>query len=218
MPAPVTPAPLATLSLAALEPAGPAPAAGAPCAFCGAPVGAAGVLVADDAGAPRPACPLCTLPRCLGRPRIEAEVAIVWLPEMSGGALSALARAVAARIAAAGERHDGLDAPGGATPGFALDVPDLRAAWIARAAVLARGPEVERRLGTRSPRDLARALARLPPAAAARRAERLSGLRAFPLGRFHDGATGEDVFPDLAAAWVRESPTPPAPPPRPEAR
>lgn len=213
--------PLAPLSLAALEATGPAPPPATPCAYCGAPVGTAGALVADDAGAPRPACPLCALPRCLGRPRIEEEVALVWLPEMSGAALSTLARAVAARIAAAGERHDGLEgavAGGAAPPGFALDVPDLRAAWIARAAVLARGAEVEDRLGTRSPRDLARALARLPPAAAARRAERLSGLRAFPLGRLHDAVTGADVFPDLATAWAREAAptTPPAPPPSPE--
>lgn len=210
------------LVLGAAEALGPAPE-DARCAFCGTRCGPWGRSVPRDgvsadggahpggtdrgANPPRPACPLCALARTLSRARVEEEARLVWLPEVSQPALSALARRMGARVAAAGERHD-------AAAGFLGDGPGLRAVHAARAALLARAGEAEARTGTSSPRDLARALRRLSPAAAARLPERIGGLRVVPLGRLFEGDA--DVFPDLAALWAAErgsasSPDAPAP-------
>lgn len=183
---------LLPLTLAAGDADALAPPA-ASCAFCGAACGTWGRTVTDDVGAACPACPLCALPRSLARPRIDEEAALVWLPEMSQAVISTLVRAMHARLAALGERLEWGD-------GFLLDGPDQRIAYTVGAALHGRAAEAADRLGTASPRELGRALPRLPQAVAAQRPRRLSGLRLLPLGRLFED--GEDVYPRLAAGWA----------------
>src|SRR5690348_13546883 len=67
------------------------------CLYCGLPCASSDLMV------PSPACPLCALASGLARPRIDAEAALIWLPEMSQAALSVLVRAMHLRLRALGE-------------------------------------------------------------------------------------------------------------------
>lgn len=138
------------------------------------------------------ACVLCSLTQHLGRPTIDAEATLIWLPEMSQAALNAIARRI----------HRGLQAQGepphmGRRP--QSDTPELRALYCAFMALQERGIALQSRLGTTSPRALGAALLGLDPAAYERRASLLGGTRLLPRGRLY--RDGEDVYPQLLEAF-----------------
>ena len=166
-----------------------------PCAFCGIRSGKwqmSCAPVMSSMSEAQAACPLCALPQHLGRPRIDQEAALVWLPEMSQQAITALMRSLHLQLRALGEDM-------GATVSFRKRSPQLRGVHYARAILSERSALADARLGTSSPSTLGLALLELSPAGTARQRELLGGLRLLPLGRFFDGAT--DVYPDIVDAW-----------------
>jgi intracellular multiplication protein IcmJ len=173
------------------------------CAFCGARSGRWQRFVAGPRGEVHVAtCPLCLLCCGLGRPGIDREAVLVWLPEMSQAALNVTVREIHVELRALGEDlHD--------AGRRRLDTPERRRSCHALAALSARTAAAAGRLDTDKPSELAGALYRLKPAAYANRAKLLGGVRLLPLGRFYDG--GRDVYPEIVDAW-RGTATPPASP------
>ena len=160
----------------------------AACSFCGQPVGI-------HATQPR-CCALCNLVQRLDRPRIDDEVCLVWLPEMSQAALVCLVREMHVRLRANGESVSELSFPAAVTP-------ERSALYFARAAVLARRDVAAEHAGTSQPSDLAHVLARMDTAAYERRHRLLAGLRALPTGRFFVGS--DDVYPEIIDSWRERS-------------
>ena len=146
-----------------------------------------------------PACPLCALPRHLERPRIDDEAALVWLPEMSQQVINAMMREIHVQIRALGEdlQADGV---------FKKQSPGHRSLHYARAVLSERIQPAIDRVGTSSAHKLGLALLELSPAAYARRAALLGGLRLMPLGRFFDG--DRDVYPEIVDSWMKPSDKP----------
>lgn len=146
------------------------------------------------------ACPLCHLCQHMDRPTIAGEAVLIWLPEVSQGAVIALARRIHLVLHAHGEPpHMERGRP-------VRNDPPLAAAWAAQLALRERAKPAERRLGTSSPLDFAAALLGLSPAARRRGAALLQGLRLLPLGRLYRDRT--DVYPDVLDAWAAAAPVP----------
>ena len=160
------------------------------CQFCGETVG----KVPDAFAAKVPCCVLCGLVQNLGRPRVDEEAQLIWLPELSQPALNALTRRVHINL-----RHHGESLETGAQPSTAAgDLPTL---YQAGQALLARRGEAETRLGTSDPSHLADALLRLSPAGFKRRDVLLGGVRLLPMGKLFE-AEG-DVYPQIVDSWQR---------------
>lgn len=140
------------------------------------------------------ACPLCHLCQHLDRPGIHEEAALIWLPELSQAAVVALARSAHLVVHAHGEPpHMDRGRP-------VRDEPALRAAWSAFHALRGRSRAAKERLGTASPLAFATALLGSPPAARAKGALLLRGLRLLPLGRLYQ--KGRDVYPQVLDTWA----------------
>nr|WP_322843413.1 hypothetical protein [Methylocella tundrae] len=137
------------------------------------------------------ACVLCHLAQHLDRETIDEEATLVWIPELTQGALNALARGVHATLAVHGLPADVARAP-------AAGAAASEAAFAASMALRARSEKVEALLGTCSPRNLGFALLGLKPDIYSQRATLLGGLRLLPLGRFY--RNGKDIYPELIAA------------------
>ncbi len=160
----------------------------AACSFCGQPVGI---------HATQPlCCALCTVVQHFERPRIDDEVTLVWLPEMSQAALVCLAREMHVRLRSHGESVSELSLPAAVTP-------ERSALYFSRAALLARRDVAAEHTGTSQPSDLAHVLARMDAGAYERRHRLLAGLRALPTGRFFVGS--EDVYPEIIDSWRQPS-------------
>jgi hypothetical protein len=172
------------------------------CAFCGLPSGKCQMQSPGprkrngDRAGDLPACPLCALPQHLERSRIDDEAALVWLPEMSQQAINAMMREIHIQIRALGEdlQADSI---------FKKHSPSHRSLHYARAVLAERIQPAIDRIGTSSAHELGIALLELSPAAFARRAALLGGLRLMPLGRFFDG--DRDVYPEIVDSWVKPS-------------
>lgn len=161
----------------------------AACQFCGEVVG----KVPETFGASEFACcALCGLVQTLGRPRVDEEAQLIWLPELSQPALNALARHIHIGLHSYGERLE----TGGQPSTAAGDLPSL---YRAGQALLARRGEAETRLGTSDPSALADALLRLSPAGFKRRDTLLGGVRLLPMGKVFDG--DRDVYPEIVESW-----------------
>ncbi len=154
------------------------------------------------------ACPLCHLCQHMDRPTIPGEAVLIWLPEVSQGAVIALAR----RIHLVLRAHDEPPHMERGRP-VRNDAP-LKAAWAAQLALRERAKPAEHRLGTSSPLDFAAALLGLSPAARKRGDALLQGLRLLPLGHFYRDR--RDVYPSMLDAWA--SAAPPATPSVPDGR
>ena len=141
-------------------------------------------------------CPLCHLAQHLGRPEIEREAVLVWLPEMAQSALNLLVRETHLRCLRAGV------APRAAMQSTVSPGPAAaRDAHAALGALRERAQAADTRLGTTSPRQLGLALLEMSPSDYARRGELLGGIRMLPLGQvFQDG---RDVYPDMLQAWAK---------------
>ena len=163
------------------------------CPFCGVRLAGGREPFLCEDGWDR-ACARCHLVRHLERETIDEEAVLVWLPELTQGALNALIFAAHARLAAAGALH--LAASPFAHRASLEDRP-ARAALEAIRNFAARSPEAEARLGTASPRLLGAALMRANPQLYAGRARGLGGIRLMPRGRFF--ADGRDIYPRLVA-------------------
>ena len=187
--------------LATAQPAKNEPVAVLPCAFCGVRSGKwqmSAVGAAADAKV-RSACPLCALPQHLERPRIDEEATLVWLPEVSQQAITALIRSLHLQLRALGEAL-----PASST--FRKRGPQLRGLHYARAILAERSGAAESRLGTSLPSALGHSLLELSPAGASRQGQLLGGLRLLPLGRFFEG--GKDVYPEIVDQWSHGSMVP----------
>ncbi len=172
----------------ALSPKGSS--AGTFCQFCGETVG----KLPDAFGSNEPCCVLCGLVQNLGRPRVDEEARLIWLPELSQPALNALARRIHIGLHSHGERLET-----GAQPSTAAgDLPTL---YQAGQALLSRRGEAETRLGTSDPSVLADGLLRLSPAGFKRRDTLLGGVRLLPMGKLFDAAG--DVYPQIVDSWQR---------------
>jgi hypothetical protein len=143
-----------------------------------------------------PACVLCHLAQHLGRPGIEKEAVLIWLPEISQGAVNAIVRAThLIRMAHGDSPHMEMRPRSTA--------PQAQAAFSAYMELRDRSKAVFARLGTASPRDLGEALVRLRAEPYARRGKLLSGVRLLPMGRLY--RDGVDVYPDLLKELQRET-------------
>ena len=165
-------------------PAPPSPDPNGHCLFCG------GLIGAHDAG--ERSCALCMLVTHLERPRIDDEVSLIWLPEMTQAALICLVRETHIRLHGAGEALDGDRA-------LAVASPDRAALHLTRIALASRAGMAAASIGTDKPSELGQALRRLPRAAYDRRHLLLGSLRVLPAGRFFAGA--EDVYPTIVESW-----------------
>ena len=163
------------------------------CPFCGVRLaeGREPLLCYD--GAADLSCPRCHLVRHLDRETIAEEAVLIWLPELSQGALNALV----------GAAHESLAREGAlylAASPFSAALGEPNGALEAIRALELRRTDVETRLGTSSPRVLADALMRAKPEVYAERASLLGGVRLLSRGRFF--VDGEDIYPRLMAAPV----------------
>ena len=163
----------------------PAPAETGRCAYCGLQAG----LHSADGG-----CAACRLVRHLERPRIDDEVCLSWLPEISQAALICLTRTMHTRLRAAGEGFDGETGP-------VLVSRERGALHYARLALSGRGAVASALLGTARPSELAQVLARMSRPLYDRRHQLLGGLRVLSVGRFFVGA--DDVYPAIVDSWRR---------------
>ena len=159
------------------------------CRYCGAP---AGNVPSDLMDGSASVCALCGLARHLERPRINEEARLIWLPEMSQAALSALMRRVHGGLRALGERLEADAQP-------SLAVGERPVLYHAQQGLLERSREAEVRFGSLDPGELADALVLLSGAAYGRREALLGGLRLLPMGRLLD--SGEDVYPAIVDSW-----------------
>lgn len=160
-----------------------APAHPGTCACCGLP---AGIHGGDGS------CAACHLVRHLERPRIDAEVCLTWVPEMSQAALICLVREMHRRLRAGGEGFDG-------EPGPVAVGADRRALHYARLALSGRIAVASAWPGALRPSELAQILARMSRPMYDRRRTLLGGLRVLPVGRFFVGA--DDVYPAIVDSW-----------------
>jgi len=175
------------------------------CAFCGLPSARcqmqsfAKQKKREESAGAFPACPLCALPQHLERPWIDDEAALVWLPEMSQQAINVMMREIHGQIRALGEdlQADRI---------FRGRSAQLRSLHYARVVLAERIQPAIDRVGIGSSRELGLALLELSPAAYARRAALLGGLRLMPLGRFFDG--DRDVYAEIVDSWRKPSDEP----------
>ena len=163
------------------------------CPFCGVRFAEGQEPFVCPDGSEDFSCAPCHLVRHLERDTIAEEAVLIWLPEMTQAALNALA-------------HGALIAPG-ATParstgrrirslGPHQDVPN--GAIEAIRALETRRFEAEARLGTSSPRVLARGALAGQAQSSTRIAPGCSAASDFvPRGRFF--VDGEDIYPQLIA-------------------
>ena len=154
------------------------------CAYCGLQAG----LHGEDGS-----CPACLLVRHLERPRIDEEVTLTWLPELSQATLICLVREMHTRLRAAGEAFDAEIAP-------VINSPERVALQHAQRAVLGRAAVAAELLGTSRPSKLAQALSRMAAPSYEQRHKLLGGVRVLPVGRFF--VSSEDVYPAIVDSWL----------------
>lgn len=143
-------------------------------------------------------CVLCHLAQDLLHPEIELEATLIWLPELTQGALNALARGIHLILVQQGKPPHLDRRP------FPAPAPVI-AAVSAVMALKERGAAANERLGTTSPRALGDALLRLSSKSYGRREALLAGTRLLPLGRLYRG--GEDIYPELLKQLKAETAT-----------
>ena len=159
------------------------PPAPSTCAYCGLQTG----LHSDDGS-----CAACHLVRHLDRPRIDDEVSLTWLPELSQATLICLVREVHTCLRAAGEAFDGEIAP-------VIPSPERVALQHAQRAIAGRAAIVAELLGTSRPSELAQALSRMSAPSYDQRHKLLGGVRVLPVGRFFVGS--DDFYPAIVDSW-----------------
>lgn len=181
---------------------GPGPSSGT-CRFCGQETAEwqEAFHLSDDHTDDNPtniviSCPLCHLAQHLGRPEIEREAVLIWLPEMVQGALNFLVREMHLRCLRAGVLPRAA-----MEPTVSAGTVAVRDFYAALGALRERAQAADSRLGTTSPRQLGLALLEMSPGDYARRGELLGGTRLLPLGQVF--REGRDVYPDMLQAWVK---------------
>jgi hypothetical protein len=164
------------------------------CAFCGfAGPGAARFISTtahDGTAVKQTACLLCAAIQDLGRPTIDYEALVIWMPEISQAALNRLVRGLQITLLT------DVKSPAFPAPQAGIGGP----ATALYRVLAARQEGAVGRVGTASPSLLARAAAGLQQEA--RHARRLvpTGLRVLHLGRHFAG--GRDIYPDAVRQWA----------------
>ena len=142
------------------------------------------------------ACTLCHGVQHLGRPMIEQEVALIWLPEMSQAALNSVVRRIHLILYA----HD---EPAGLGEPLRAQGPEAHAAVAAYRALSDEARTLEARIHSASARDLGAVLLGLTDMPEAKRAGWLGGIRLLHRGRHYRG--GRDIYPQILAGWATEA-------------
>ena len=166
------------------------------CAFCARP----GAFPGHDAS--HAICPLCCLARGLGRPRIDEEARLIWLPEAAQNVINVLCREIHVELYRLLEPLCDDAVP-------RLNSEASARLYYARVALAAREDAAASRLGSSRPSELAEALRQLPASIRARQSDLLAGLRVLPRGRFFAG--DEDIYPNIVRAWSNGSTVEPSP-------
>ncbi|ACB97398.1 hypothetical protein [Beijerinckia indica] len=165
------------------------------CQFCGFDAAGWQVPFQDpETGKAGSSCVLCSLVLRLDRPRIDEELALIWLPEMSQAAVNAVARSLHGLFFAHGEAPSPALRPHGETA-------RMRAAWFFWQSLLQRQAIAKERFGSDRPSDIGQVLASVAPLIFNRRSKLLSGLRLLPLGHVYQG--GQDHYPRLLASYLK---------------
>lgn len=157
------------------------------CAFCTRPGALRG-----HSGKPA-SCPLCWLVRDLGRPRIDEEARLIWLPEADQRVINILCREIHIQLYDLKEPLNDEAVPRMVTEASTR-------LYYARAALAGREDAAASRLGSSKASELAEALRQLPAVTRARQADLLAGMRLLPRGRFFDGDV--DIYPAIVSTWA----------------
>ena len=160
------------------------------CAFCARP----GAFQGQDNT--QATCPLCWLVRDLGRPRIDEEARLIWLPEAGQSVINVLCREIHIELYRLLEPLCDDAVP-------RVDSEASTRLYYARVALAAREDAAISRLGSSKPSELAEALRQLPAPIRARQSDLLAGLRLLPRGRFFVG--DEDIYPRIVGVWSNGS-------------
>jgi hypothetical protein len=179
------------LDVQAKAPADVTPDATCLCAFCARPV-----AFRVQAAASAASCPLCWLVRDLGRPRIDEEARLIWLPEADQRVVNILCREIHIELYK-------LEEPLPDDALLQLTGKESKRLCDARVSLAAREEAAASRLGSSKPSELAEALRQLPPSIRVRQSDLLAGLRLLPRGRFFAG--DEDIYPTIVRAWKESS-------------
>lgn len=128
------------------------------------------------------ACGLCHVALNLGRPRINDEAVLCWLPEISQAVVSRIVREMHRRLATSSRL-----------------APDAAPAHYVGGMLTERVDRADELLGTVRPSDLAQALTLLSPSSFAARHRLVGGIRILPTGSLF--VNDNDIFSDLVAHW-----------------
>jgi len=139
------------------------------------------------------ACTLCHGAQHLGRPMVEQEFVLIWLPDMSQAALNMVVRHIQLILYAHDEPPDMSEPP-------RCEDPRPLDAVAAYSALAAEAQTLEARIHTASPRELGAALLNLADAPRDRLAGLLGGIRLLHKGRHF--RAGRDVYPQILADWA----------------
>jgi intracellular multiplication protein IcmJ len=130
-------------------------------------------------------CLICHGSQHLGRPTIDEEFILIWLPEMSQGVLNALTHRIHATLYAHDEKPVLGTSPRRATPAIAH-------ALAAYSALAGEAKAVRSRIHTAKASELGAVLLELASVPAERLARLLGGIRLLHRGRHF--ASGKDVY------------------------
>jgi intracellular multiplication protein IcmJ len=167
------------------------------CAFCAWP----GAFQSQDGA--QATCALCWLVRDLGRPRIDEEARLIWLPEAGQSVINILCREIHIELYRLLEPLSDDAVPH-------LGSEATTRLYYARVSLAAREDAAVSRLGSSKPSELAEALRQLPAPIRVRQSDLLAGLRLLPRGRFFVG--DEDMYPRIVGAWSNAPAVEPRPP------
>jgi hypothetical protein len=128
----------------------------------------------------------------LGRPRIDEEARLIWLPEAAQNVINVMCREIHVELYSLLEPLCDDAIP-------RLNNEASARLYHARVALAAREDAAASRLGSSKPSELAEALRQLPASIRARQSDLLAGLRVLPRGRFF--ADDKDIYPNIVRAW-----------------
>lgn len=142
-------------------------------------------------------CPFCHMVQHIGLAGRNEEAVLAWIPEIPQHRLHHLVRtALVAQRSADVIRSDSRANP--SVIRTFREAADVAKATLA--ALRAREPEAERRLGTSDPLEIGNAMLLLPDQVYAKRSEFLAGIRLLPLGKRQQDR--EDIMQKQIDSWT----------------
>ena len=139
------------------------------------------------------ACTLCHAAQHLGRPAVEREAVLIWLPDVSQAALNTIVRRIHLILYAHDEPAHVDEPP-------RSEEAPVHEALSAYRALLGEARTLEGRIHTSSPRELGAALLEIAAKGRERPDRLLGGIRLLHRGRHF--RNGHDVYPQILSGWA----------------